>query len=110
LEKVPFCESLFSTELNRQSVFKFAIDIDVLRIYRLIPRTPGFLGHIAKFWYHFNHSLFVRLILEFTDPLDIQMHVSWYKSIAKQCIGLPVKFEDGLSISVLRNKSFFPKH
>jgi hypothetical protein len=52
---------------------------------------------------------FLRLLLAFTDPSNIQMHVSWYHSTAKHCIVLPFKFEDGLSVSVLRKKSFFPK-
>jgi hypothetical protein len=40
----------------------------------------------------------------------MQMHVSWYHSIGKHCIVLPVKFKNGLSISVLRKKSFFTKN
>jgi hypothetical protein len=37
--------------------------------------------------------------------LDLQMHLFRYQSIAKHCIVLDVKFEDGSSISVLRNKA-----
>jgi hypothetical protein len=37
------------------------------------------------------------------------MHIYWYQSIAKHCIVLSVKFEDVLSIPVLRNKPFFSK-
>jgi hypothetical protein len=34
--------------------------------------------------------------------LVIKVHVSWYQSIEEQYIVLPVKFENGLSISVLK--------
>jgi hypothetical protein len=45
---------------------------------------------------------FLRLLVAFTHSLDIQVHVSWYQSIGMHFIVLAVKFEDGLSISVLR--------
>jgi hypothetical protein len=35
--------SLFSPELNGQPAFKFDKGLDVLCIYCMIPRTPGFL-------------------------------------------------------------------
>jgi hypothetical protein len=53
---------------------------------------------------------FLRLLWAFTDPLDIQRRGSRYKSIVTQCVVLPVKFEDGLSIFILRNKRFFPEN
>jgi hypothetical protein len=53
---------------------------------------------------------FLGSISAITNPLDIQIYVSWYHSIATQCIVLHVKFENGLSISILRNKCFFPKN
>jgi hypothetical protein len=37
------------------------------------------------------------------------VHVSWYRSTDKHCIVLPVKFEDGLSISDLRKKVILSK-
>jgi hypothetical protein len=39
----------------------------------------------------------------------MKMHLSWCQPIDMHCIVLPVKFEDGLSISVLRNKQLFTK-
>jgi hypothetical protein len=38
-----FLASHFSLEWNRQSAFKFDMDLDVLLIYRLIPRRFGLL-------------------------------------------------------------------
>jgi hypothetical protein len=43
------------------------------------------------------------------DPLDIQMHVFWYHAIDTKHVRILAKFERRLSISVLRNKSFFTK-
>jgi hypothetical protein len=37
------------------------------------------------------------------------MHVSWYQWIEIHCIVLPVKFDGGLSMSVLRNGQVFTK-
>jgi hypothetical protein len=52
---------------------------------------------------------FLRLLVASTDPLDIQIHGSRYHSIATHCIVLPVKFDGGLSMSVLRKKQLFTK-
>jgi hypothetical protein len=52
---------------------------------------------------------FWGFIWAFKDPLNIQMQVSWYQTLATQCIVLPVKFDAGLPISVLRNKQLFDK-
>jgi hypothetical protein len=43
------------------------------------------------------------------DPFDILMHVSWYHAIDTKHVQILAKFEGRLSISVLRNKSFFTK-
>jgi hypothetical protein len=40
---------------------------------------------------------------------NIKMLVSGYQSINMHCIVLPIKFDDGLSISVLRNKQLYKK-
>jgi hypothetical protein len=52
-------------------------------------------------------ALFWELLVAFTDKYDIKMHVSWYQLIAMHCIVLPVKFDSGLPISVLRNEQLF---
>jgi hypothetical protein len=38
------------------------------------------------------------------------MHVSWYQSIEMHYIVLPVKFDGGLFISVVRNEQLFTKY
>jgi hypothetical protein len=43
----------------------------------------------------------------FSAAYNIQMLVSGYQSIDMHCIDLPVKFDNELSISVLRNKQLF---
>jgi hypothetical protein len=53
-----FCVSFFSRN-EEQPAFKFDKDLNVLRIYCMIPRTPGFLGWVHFFgMYHSNRSLF----------------------------------------------------
>jgi hypothetical protein len=52
---------------------------------------------------------FLGSISAITNPLDIQIYVSWYHAIATQCIVVHAKFDNGLSISILRNICFFPK-
>jgi hypothetical protein len=44
-----FFGSLFSCGRDKQTTFKFGKDLEVLFIYRLIPRKPDFLGWIAAF-------------------------------------------------------------
>jgi hypothetical protein len=48
-KKLLFFASHFSPEWGRQPVFKLNMDLDVLLIYRLIPRTHGLLGYTATF-------------------------------------------------------------
>jgi hypothetical protein len=52
---------------------------------------------------------FLKLNVAFMDAFDIQMHVSWYHALDRKHVRILVKFERMLSISVLRNKSFFTK-
>jgi homogentisate 1,2-dioxygenase len=54
-----------------------------------------------------QQGAFLRLLVAFTDPLGIKVPVSWYQSIDMHCIVLLVKFEGGLTISVLRKKALF---
>jgi hypothetical protein len=44
-----FLASHFSPEWDREPNFKLNMDLDVLLIYRLIPRTHDLLGYIATF-------------------------------------------------------------
>jgi hypothetical protein len=48
-EKVSLCGSHFSCKRDRQPVFKFDMDPEVLFIYRLTPRKLDFLGWLAVF-------------------------------------------------------------
>jgi hypothetical protein len=52
---------------------------------------------------------FWGLLVAFTDSYNIKMLVSWYQSIEMQRIVLPVKFDGGLYISVLRNMQLLTK-
>jgi hypothetical protein len=47
------------------------------------------------------------LLVAFTVAYNIKALVSGYQSIDIYCIVLPVNFDGGLSISVLRNKQLF---
>jgi hypothetical protein len=61
-------------------------------------------------WYAQLQSVaFLRLIVAFMNPFDIQMHVYLYHAIDAKHVHILVKFERRLSISVLRNKAFFTK-
>jgi hypothetical protein len=53
---------------------------------------------------------FGGLLVAFTDSYNINMRVSWYQSIEMHCIVLPVKYEGGLSISVLKNEQLFTQN
>jgi hypothetical protein len=48
-------------KLNEQPRFKFGKDMDVLRIYCRIPRTPGFLGGVHFFGTYHSNRLVVCL-------------------------------------------------
>jgi hypothetical protein len=47
--------------------------------------------------------------MAFTNPMGLQVPISEYPSIDMLCIVVTVKFENVLSISVLRKKLLFPK-
>jgi hypothetical protein len=49
-------------------------------------------------------SRFLGPFLAFTDAYDIKVNLPWYHSIDMHCIVYPVKFGDGLFISVQTNK------
>jgi hypothetical protein len=80
----------------------------VLFIYRLIPRKPYFLGRLATFGTT-PVSRFLGILLVFTAAYNIKVLVYGYQSIDKNGIMLPVKFEGGFSISILRNKQLLKK-
>jgi hypothetical protein len=54
-------------------------------------------------------AAFWGLLGAFTAAYNINMLVSGYQSIDVHCIVLPVKYDGGLSISVLRNKQLYEK-
>jgi hypothetical protein len=60
-------------------------------------------------WVPLQAVAFLKLIVAFMDPFDIQVHVSWYHAIDTAHPHILAKFERRLFISVLRNKSFFTK-
>jgi hypothetical protein len=41
--------------------------------------------------------------------LDINVHVSWYQAVDMHYIMVPVKYDGGSNMSVLRNKQLFTK-
>jgi hypothetical protein len=57
-------------------------------------------------YYHSNQALFGGFFL---DSYDMKVLVSRYQSIDMHCIVVPVKFDDGLSISFRRRKQTFTK-
>jgi hypothetical protein len=76
-------------------------------IYRLIPKNSGFHESIV-FLDTALISRFLRLFLAFTMVYNAKVLVSGYQSIERLCIVLPVKFDVGLFMSVLRNKQLYP--
>jgi hypothetical protein len=52
---------------------------------------------------------FCGLLVAFTAAYNIKVLLSGYQSIDMRCIVLPVKFDGGLSIPILRNKQLFKK-
>jgi hypothetical protein len=82
------------------------MDSEVLFIYRLMPRRPDFLGWLS-FFDPLQLVAFWGLLGELTVPYIIKVLVSGCPSINPHCILLLVKFDGGLSISILRNKQLF---
>jgi hypothetical protein len=107
-KKSNFFISPFSRERNVQPTIKVGMAIQVLVIYRLIPRKPGFLDYnivfdpnpLVGFW---------MLLLALTTACNVKVFVSRHQSIDMHCIVLPVKLNGGLSIPVLINKQIFTK-
>jgi hypothetical protein len=52
---------------------------------------------------------FWGFLVAFNDAYNTKMHRCWYQSIDISCIVFLVKFEDGLSISVWKNKQLSTK-
>jgi hypothetical protein len=107
-KSLDFFNAHFSCERDERPNFKFDTDSKVFFIYRLIPRKPDFLGWLASFDTT-PIGRFWGILVAFMAAYNIKMLVSGYHSIDMHCIVLPVKFDDGLSISVLRNKQLFKK-
>jgi hypothetical protein len=106
LGKVPlFLDLIFSCEQNKRPTLKFDVDADMCSIYRMIPRKFGFLGSVAVLRSTPISRSFEGLPVVFTGAYNIKAFFSWWHSLGMHCIALLVKFEDGLSISVLRNKA-----
>jgi hypothetical protein len=81
------------------------IDSEVLFIYDLIPRKFDFLERFASLGTTPISRFFGGGLLgAFMAAYNIKMLVSGYQSIYMHCIVLSVKFDGGLSISVLKNK------
>jgi hypothetical protein len=108
LESPTFFKSHFSPEWDRKPAFKFNIRLDVLLIYRLIPRTHGLLGCTTTFA-TIPINRFLGILLAFTTAHNVKVLVSGYQSIDIRCMVSPVKFEDGLSMSILRYEQLFTK-
>jgi hypothetical protein len=94
LEKVLLFGAHFSCEWNERLDFKFNIDLEVLFIYRRIPRKPDFLGWLAIFDTTPIGRFWGMLLGAFMAAYNIKMLVSGYQSI------------DILCISFLKNKQF----
>jgi hypothetical protein len=109
LESYIFLASHFSPKWNGQPAFKISMVLDMRLIYPLISSVHGLIGYTATF----NTTPISRFLgaffFAFTDAYDMEVLVSKYQSIDMHCIALPVKFDNGLSISFLRKKQLFKK-
>jgi hypothetical protein len=104
LESYIFLASHFSPEWDRQPAFKFNMDLGVRLIYRLISRAHDLIIYTAIFATTPISRFFGAFFFCFTDAYDMKVLVFRYQSIDMHCIALPVKFDDGLYISFLRNE------
>jgi hypothetical protein len=84
------------------------METEELSIYRLISRRLVCLDELP-FLNTLQPVAFWGLLVPFTDAHNNKMHNFWYQPIGVHCIVWPVKFEDGLFISVFRNKQLFTK-
>jgi hypothetical protein len=108
LEKSHFLGAHFSCERDERSNFKFDVDLEVSFIYRRIPRKPDLLGWLANFDAT-PISRFGELLVACTAAHNVKVLVYGYQSIDMHFIVVPVKFDGGLSMSILRNKQLFYK-
>jgi hypothetical protein len=109
LEKSHFFGAHSSYEWDGQPNFKFNIDVETLLIYRLILRKLNFLGWLATFD-TLHLVAFWGLLGAFSAAYNVKVLLSKYQSIDMHCIMLPVKYDGGLSMSVLKNKQLFKKN
>jgi hypothetical protein len=70
---------------------------------------PDFLEWLAIFDTAPIGRLLGGLLVAFTAAHNLKVLVSVYQPVDMHCIVLYVKFDSGLSISVLRNKQLFEK-
>jgi hypothetical protein len=71
--KVTFLASHFSPERDRQSAFKFYMDLDVRLIYRLIPRTHELVKSPTFFKSHFSPEWDRQPGSKFNIQLDVRL-------------------------------------
>jgi hypothetical protein len=69
--KITFLVSHFSPEWDKQSAFKFNMDLYVLLIYRLIPRTHELLEIPTFFKSHFSPKWDRQPAFKFNIDLDV---------------------------------------
>jgi hypothetical protein len=105
-----FLHLIFHLNGKDKSAFKFNMDLDVLLIYRLVPRAHGLLGYTATFCTTPISRFFEAFFFLSRMHTIWKCFVSGYQLIDMHCIALPVKFDGGLSISFLRKKQLFKIH
>jgi hypothetical protein len=107
------------TSLSCYKINPFALRLQASHIilikYRQRSHTPHPLiypiyENVCRRYVPPQSVAFVRLIVAFMDPFDIQLHVLWYHAIDTKHVPILVKFGPTLSISVLRHLSFFTKN
>jgi hypothetical protein len=98
----------FSCKRDNEPHLKFSMKKGVLLIYRMMPQMLNFKDD----WPTFEPSksaAVLRLNAGFREAHYADILQSWYLPIDIHCILLHVKFEDGLSISVLKKKQLVTK-
>jgi hypothetical protein len=94
----------FSHEMHIKPYLTFYMTKVVLCIYRFMPEMLCFRGCLVNFCTTRNSRCF-GLNVVFANPLNTDTLQVWYASIDTHFLLLYVKFENKLSISVLRNKA-----
>jgi hypothetical protein len=98
----------FSRKRDNKLHFNFYMPKGAPLIYRIMPSMSGLHGCIAGFGAIVISRCFgIRVVLRKAYNTDI-LH-DWYQSIDVHCKMLHVEFDDGLSISVLKQGSSVQK-